>query len=214
MHLAISIFYNAYFILSVVDISHFLCLFMCPLSVAGHDSGRYFWTASVVRPGHIADGLFFIALVSTLSMILYTVLSPLFARYSMFCLKHSTNVSAFDYFIGVDRMALDVQSYMMNIAVIPCIDVIGNFPVNYAYIVPSFLSTYPNVINIWFIISFSSCGFMHRAVSICSNASFILSVVDLMPFLCLFMCPLSVVGNDSGKYFWTASVVRPGRVAN
>ena len=55
---------------------------------------------------------------------------------------------------------------------------------------------------------------MHRAVSICSNASFILSFVDLMPFICLFMCPLSVAGNESGRYFWTASVVRPGHVAN
>ena len=156
----------------------------------------------------------FIALVATLSMILYTGLNPLFDRYVMFCLKHSTIVSAFAYFIGVARMALDVQSYTMNIAVITCIDVIGNLLVKSAYIVPSFLSTYPNVMNIWFILSFSSDGFMHRAVSICSNASFILSVVDIMPFLFLFMCPLSVAGHDSGRYFWTASAVRPGHVAN
>ena len=55
---------------------------------------------------------------------------------------------------------------------------------------------------------------MHRDVSIYSNASFILSVVDLMPFLFLVMCPLSVAGHDSGRYFWTDSVVRPGHVAN
>ena len=55
---------------------------------------------------------------------------------------------------------------------------------------------------------------MHCAVSICSNASFILSFVDIMPFLCLFMCPLAVAGHDSGRYFWTDSVVRPGHVAN
>ena len=147
-------------------------------------------------------------------MILYTGLNPLFDRYVMFCLKHSTIVFAFASFIGVARMALDVQSYVMTISVIPCIDVIGNFTVKSAYIVPSFLSTYTDVMNIWFVLSFYSGGFMHRALSICSNASFILSVVDLMPFLCLFMCPLYVAGHDSGRYFWTASVVRPGHVAN
>ena len=81
---------------------------------------------------------FFIAFVPILSMILYTGLNPLFDRYVMFFLKHSTIVSAFASLIGVDRMALGVQSYMMNIAVIPCIDVIGNFPVKSAYIVSSF----------------------------------------------------------------------------
>ena len=155
-----------------------------------------------------------IALVATLSMIFYTGLNHLLAIYVMFCLKHSSIVSAFASLICVARMALYVQSYMMNIIVIPCIDVIGNFPVNSEYIVPYFLSTYPYVMNIWFIISFSSCWFMHLSVSICSNASFILSVVDLMPFLCIFMCPLSVAGYEYGRYFWTASVVRPGHVAN
>ena len=90
---------------------------------------------------------------------------------------------------------------MMNVAVIPCIDVIGNFPVKSAYIVPALLSTYPNVMNIWFTLSISSGGFMHRAVSIFSNVSFISSLVDLMPFRCLFMCILSVAGHESGGVF-------------
>ena len=55
---------------------------------------------------------------------------------------------------------------------------------------------------------------MHRAVSICSNASFILYFVDLIPFHCLFMFPLSVAGHESGRYFWTDYVVRPVHVAN
>ena len=55
---------------------------------------------------------------------------------------------------------------------------------------------------------------MHRAVSIVSNASFIFSFVDLIPFCCLFMCPLSVDGHKSGRYFWTAYSVRPIHVAN
>ena len=90
---------------------------------------------------------------------------------------------------------------------------LGNFLLSQR-IIPSFLSTNPNVMNIWFILSFSSVGFMHRAVSIFSYESFILSFVDITPFLCLFMCPLSVAGHDSGRYFWTASAVRPGHDAN
>ena len=102
----------------------------------------------------------------------------------------------------------------MNIAVIPFIDVIGDFPVKSAYIVPSFLSTYTNVMNIWFVLSLSSGGFMYRAFLIYSNESFILSFVNIVPFRCLFMCPLSVDGHESGRNFWTASIVRPSHVAN
>ena len=156
----------------------------------------------------------FIALVSTLSMILYTGLNPLFDRYVMFFLKHSTIVSAFASFIGVDKMALDVQSDTMNIAAIPCIDFVGKFPVKSAYIVPNFLSTYHNVMNILFILSFfqvGSCIVLFQSVLM---HIFILSVIDIKPFLCLFMCPLSVSGHDSGGYFWTSSVVRPGHVVN
>ena len=64
MHLAVSIVSNASFTFSFVDLMPFFCLFMCPLSVAGHESGRYVWTASAVRPGHVANWLFFIALRS------------------------------------------------------------------------------------------------------------------------------------------------------
>ena len=71
-------------------------------------------------------------------MTLYTGLNPVFDKYVMFFLKDSRIVSAFPYFIGVARMALDVQSYTMNIAVMPCIDVMGNFTVKSAYIFPSF----------------------------------------------------------------------------
>ena len=35
---------------------------MCPLSVADQESTRYFWTAYALRPGHVANWLFFIAL--------------------------------------------------------------------------------------------------------------------------------------------------------
>ena len=55
---------------------------------------------------------------------------------------------------------------------------------------------------------------MHRCVSIISNVFFIYFLVDLIPFCCLFICPLSVAGNDSGRYFSTDSAVRTGHVAN
>ena len=55
-----------------------------------------------------------------------------FDRYSTFFLKHSTIVSAPEYLIGVDRMAFVVQSYIMNNACVPFIEVIGYFPVRSA----------------------------------------------------------------------------------
>ena len=57
-------------------------------------------------------------------------------------------------------------------------------------------------------------GFISRAVLIELSAVTIFSFVLLMPFFCLFVCPLSVVGDDYGRYFWTAFTVRPGHVAN
>ena len=62
MHLCVSIISNAFFIIFFVDLIPFCCLFICPLSVAGHDSGSYFSTASAVSPGHVANWLFLIAL--------------------------------------------------------------------------------------------------------------------------------------------------------
>ena len=55
---------------------------------------------------------------------------------------------------------------------------------------------------------------MHRCVSIMSSAVSIFCFVDLVPFCCLFMCPLSVAGHEVGRYFSTASAVRPGHVAS
>ena len=52
------------------------------------------------------------------------------------------------------------------------------------------------------VVEFSSIG----------NDSSIL--VDLTPCRCRFMCPLSVAGDASGKYFWTDDIVSPGHVAN
>ena len=62
MHRCVSIISNAFLFFSLVDLIPFCCLFICPLSVAGHDSGRYFSTAYDVRPGHVANWLFMIAL--------------------------------------------------------------------------------------------------------------------------------------------------------
>ena len=46
---------------SCVDLIPCLVLLMCPLSVTGLESGRYFWTAFAVNPGHVVSWLFFIA---------------------------------------------------------------------------------------------------------------------------------------------------------
>jgi hypothetical protein len=50
--------------------------------------------------------------------------------------------------------------------------------------------------------------------SVSMESSFCCSVdlVDWMPCCCHFMWPLSVAGDDSGKYCWTAPVVSPGQV--
>ena len=88
------------------------------------------------------------AAVATLSMMLYDGLNPRFAKYAMLCLKASTMVSLFAFAMGCARIAFVVQSYKMNNACIPCIEVMGNFPVKSAYIVPTFLSMYPRERNI------------------------------------------------------------------
>lgn len=62
MYLSNSIAYNAAMAFSFVDLIPLLCLFLGPLSVVGHDSGRCFSTASAVRPGHVDNWLFFVAL--------------------------------------------------------------------------------------------------------------------------------------------------------
>ena len=55
---------------------------------------------------------------------------------------------------------------------------------------------------------------MHRCVSIMSSVISIFCFVDLMPFCCLFMCPLSVAGHEVGMYLSTAYAVMPGHVAS
>ena len=62
MYLCVSIMSSAVSIFCFVDLMPFCCIFMCPLSVAGHEVGRYFSTASAVRPGHVASWLYLIAL--------------------------------------------------------------------------------------------------------------------------------------------------------
>ena len=51
-------------IFSVVLLIPCFCLFMFPLSIAGAYSGRYFWTAHAVNPGHADNCLLLIAFTS------------------------------------------------------------------------------------------------------------------------------------------------------
>ena len=76
-------------------------------------SSRYFWTA----------------LEATLSMMLNTVLKPLFVRYVMFSSNVAIVEVSVQYFTGVYNIVFDGQSYSTNIDVFPTIDIIGNFPV-------------------------------------------------------------------------------------
>jgi hypothetical protein len=58
-----SIIESAFSILIFVDRIPLACRFMWPLSVAGHESGRYLLTASAVSPGHVDNWLFLIAFI-------------------------------------------------------------------------------------------------------------------------------------------------------
>ena len=46
---------NSVLIFSLVLQIPCLCPFMCPLSVAGAECGRYFWTTRAVNPGHVEN---------------------------------------------------------------------------------------------------------------------------------------------------------------
>ena len=50
--------------LSFVDLMSCFCCFICPLSVAGEDSGQYSFTACAVRPSHVTNWLFVHVLMS------------------------------------------------------------------------------------------------------------------------------------------------------
>ena len=47
-----------------------------------------------------------------------------------------------------------------------------------------------------------------------SNSVLIFCFVPLMTYFCIFMWPLSVAGEESGKYVWTACDVNPSHVDN
>ena len=59
--LLVSSISNNIFILSLVLRIPCFCPFMWTSSVAGAESGRYFWTARAVKPGHVENCLLLIA---------------------------------------------------------------------------------------------------------------------------------------------------------
>jgi hypothetical protein len=75
-------------------------------------------------------------LVATLSIIFNVGLKPRLVRYCICFSKTAMVVSDFPSLTGVARIALVVQSYKINMAVIPSTDRIGNFPVKSTYMVP------------------------------------------------------------------------------
>eukprot|EP00978_Attheya_sp_CCMP212_P032024 scaffold123227_cov35-Attheya_sp.AAC.1 len=66
--------------------------------------------------------------------------------------------------------------------------------------------------NIWLERSVALGGLISCSYSIIESASLIFVFVDRIPLACRFMCPLSVAGEESGRYLVTASAVRPGHV--
>ena len=66
--------------------------------------------------------------------------------------------------------------------------------------------------KILFYLSIVIGGCRSLLVSIFSNDILVLSLVLLIPCFCLFMCPLSVAGAESGRYFWPARDVNRGHV--
>ena len=76
-------------------------------------------------------------LEATLSMMLKTGLKPLLVKYMMFPLKVAIFDSSFKSLTGVARISLDDHYYITKTYVFPSIDLIGDFPVNSTYMVPS-----------------------------------------------------------------------------
>ena len=57
----VSSLYNAVLDFSLVLLIPCLCLLVCPLSVAGAESGRYVWTSRAMNTGHVEKYLLFIS---------------------------------------------------------------------------------------------------------------------------------------------------------
>ena len=74
-------------------------------------------------------GYFLTAFYTTLSMFWKPVLNPIFVRCVMFSLNVSIVEVSVRSFTGVDNIAFENQLYGTNIAVLPSLDVKGNFPV-------------------------------------------------------------------------------------
>ena len=81
---------------------------------------------------------FFTGFEATLSMMLKTGLKPLFVRYVMFSLNVSIVEVSIRSSTGFSNIVFDDQLYSTNIAVLPYLDLIGNFPVQSTYIFPFF----------------------------------------------------------------------------
>ena len=80
---------------------------------------------------------------ATLSMMWKMGLNPLFVRYVICCLNQLTIFSSAKFFTGVASIVFVVKSYMMKIATIQSMYLMGNLPVKSTYIVPSFVFILP-----------------------------------------------------------------------
>jgi hypothetical protein len=77
------------------------------------------------------------------------------------------------------------------------------------YTIPALGSKSPGKQKSWLHSSLAVGEFMSCSYSMHCNSLSIFSFVDLIPCFCLFVCPLSGAGLDSGRYFLTAAAVNP-----
>ena len=126
-------------------------------------------------------------LEATLSMILKTYLDPLFVKYAIFFLKFSIVDESFKSFTGIARIKFDYHSYKTNMDVFPSIDLIGYFPENSTYMVPSFGFIVAWYANGWLSLSVVISRYRYLFVLSISNTVLIFSLV-LQFSCCFFSC--------------------------
>ena len=150
-------------------------------------------------------------LEATLSMILKTDLNPLFVKYAIFFLKFSIVDESFKSFTGIARIKFDYHSYKTNMDVFPSIDLIGYFPENSTYMVPSFGFSVAWYAKRWLSLSVSIGGCRYLFVLSISNAVFIFSLVLIIP--CFFfsygpcLLPVMSMGDIFGLHvLWSQAM--------
>ena len=110
-------------------------------------------------------------------------------------------------FMGRTMIAFKSYIYARNIYWLPLYDRIGNFPVRSVYIVRSFASANVGKQNTSHFSVVSCVGVVSVSGLCCIGVLSFLVDLTFLGILCIW--PLTVA-DDGGRYFVTASFVRPG----